>query len=67
MSRSVSVGILMCALGVGFAAPESQLPLRQGEAREGIEELRRSVHEAAACVVKAQRDDINDDAICFDR
>ena len=66
MLRSVCGAIVLCALGVGFSAPEFQSPLRQVEVRKGIEELYRSVHEAAAFVLKAQRDDINDDAICFD-
>ena len=66
MIRSASVAIVLCALGLGFSAPQSQSPLRQPEVREGIGELRRSVHEAAAFLAKIQPDEINDEAIFFD-
>ena len=66
MGRTVGVAIVLSALGLACAAPLTQSPLRQIEVREGITELRRSVHDAAALLVKVQREDINDEAIFFE-
>ena len=66
MIRSVSGAIILCALGFVLPASQSQSPLRQQEVREGIGELRRSVHGAAAFLAKINRDEINDEAIFFD-
>jgi hypothetical protein len=66
MGRPVSVGIVLCALGLASSAPQSSAPLRQSEVRDGIGELRRSVHDAAAFLVKVQPEEINDEALFFE-
>jgi len=66
MGRAVSLGILLCAIGVGLSAPSSQSQLRQQEVRDAIGELRRSVHDVAALLARIRPDEINDEAIFFD-
>lgn len=66
MGRSASIGLLFCALGMGFGAPESLAPLRQEELGDGVDELRRAISDIAFSLSRIEREGINSEDIFFE-